>query len=347
MTFDIAILLAQDGILNGAIYGLLALSTVIVFQITRVIFIPSGSIVAYAALTLAALQDGRLPPTVWLLGLLSIVAAILDLISEQNRTLRRIAEITLKGIAYPIAVAILMVFVKADGLPSLVQATLCGAILVPMGPALYRLVYAPLGQSSVLVLLIASIALDGSLVSFGLLAFGSEGVRASPLIDASLAIGRLAVTVQSLIIGGMCVAIVAALYIMFGHTLVGKALRATAINPVGARLVGIEARKAGRLAFSLATLIAVCAGVLAAPTTVIYYDSGFLIGLHGLVGAIIGGLESYPLAALGAVAIGLIESASAFEASEFKEVIVFSLLIPVLLVLTMRTSGSREEDDQL
>ena len=67
MNFDIALLLAQDGIVNGAIYALLALSTVLVFQITRVIFIPSGALVAFAALTLAALQAGKFPPTVWLL----------------------------------------------------------------------------------------------------------------------------------------------------------------------------------------------------------------------------------------------------------------------------------------
>ena len=52
-------------------------------------------------------------------------------------------------------------------------------------------------------------------------------------------------------------------------------------------------------------------GVLISPITTIYYDSGFPIGLQGVsVAAIIGGLASYPLAAFGAVLVGLLESFS-------------------------------------
>jgi hypothetical protein len=73
-------------------------------------------------------------------------------------------------------------------------------------------------------------------------------------------------------------------------------------------------------------------GILIAPITTVYYDTGFLIGLKGFVGAIIGGLASYPLAAFGAVLVGLLESFASFWASAFKEVLVFTLIIPVLLV---------------
>ena len=50
--------------------------------------------------------------------------------------------------------------------------------------------------------------------------------------------------------------------------------------------------------------------MLIGPITTIYYDSGFLIGLKGFVGAIIGGLASYPLAARGALLVGLLEAFS-------------------------------------
>ena len=52
------------------------------------------------------------------------------------------------------------------------------------------------------------------------------------------------------------------------------------------------------------------------------------MSLKGFVGAIIGGLVSYPLAAAGALLVGLLESFSSFWASAFKEVIVFTLIIP-------------------
>ena len=59
-------------------------------------------------------------------------------------------------------------------------------------------------------------------------------------------------------------------------------------------------------------------GVLIAPITTIYYDTGFLIGLKGFVAAIIGGLASYPLAAVGACWWACWNPSSSFWASAFK-----------------------------
>jgi len=125
----------------------------------------------------------------------------------------------------------------------------------------------------------------------------------------------------------------------------GKALRATAINRIGARLVGISAEFSGRLAFTLAALIGAVSGILISPITTIYYDTGFLISLKGFVGAIIGGMTSYPVAAIGAVMVGFLESFSSFWASAFKESIVFTLIIPVLLWRSL-TAQRIEEDEE-
>jgi len=97
------------------------------------------------------------------------------------------------------------------------------------------------------------------------------------------------------------------------------------------------------LSFTLAAAIGACSGILISPITTVYYDSGFLIGLKGFVGAIIGGLASYPMAAAGAILVGLLESYSSFWASAFKEVIVFTLIIPVLLWRSLTTRHVEEE----
>ena len=81
-----------------------------------------------------------------------------------------------------------------------------------------------------------------------------------------------------------------------------------------------------------------------APITTVYYDTGFLIGLKGFVAAIIGGLVSYPVAAVGAVLVGLLESYSSFWASAYKEVIVFTMIIPVLLWRSLTTRHVEEEE---
>src|SRR5215470_7713795 len=74
MTWEIALLLAQDGISTGAIYVLVALGIVLIFLVTRVIFVPFGDVVGYAALTLAALQMKQMPGTVWLVLTLAAMA---------------------------------------------------------------------------------------------------------------------------------------------------------------------------------------------------------------------------------------------------------------------------------
>ena len=61
---------------------------------------------------------------------------------------------------------------------------------------------------------------------------------------------------------------------------------------------------------------------------------------------VIGGMTSYPLAALGAVLVGLLESFASFYASAFKEVIVFSLLIPFLLWRSLVSHHVEEEQDE-
>ena len=79
MNEAIALVLFQDGITTGAIYVLVALAIVLVFTVTRVLFVPQGEFVTLGALTLATLQDGRLPGVVWLLLGLGACVVLVEL----------------------------------------------------------------------------------------------------------------------------------------------------------------------------------------------------------------------------------------------------------------------------
>ncbi len=343
MDADIALILLQDGIVNGAIYALLALSLVLVFTVTRVILIPQGEIVAYGALTFAALDEGRLPGSVWLLGALGVGAFLAGLAAER-RVLSPggVSRLAVETLAVPALVAAVAVVLAPRKPGVAADALLTLAIVTPMAPYLYRLAFQPLAEASVLTLLIASIGVHLALLGLGLVFFGPEGYRASGFSDARYDWGSLAVPGQAVWIVGSTLALIAALYLFFEHTLSGKALRATAVNRLGARLVGIATALSGRIAFLLAGLIGTLSGILIAPLTTVYYDSGFLIGLKGFVAAIIGGLVSYPIAALAAVLVGCVESLSSFYASAFKEVIVFAVIIPVLLWRSLRSQAEEE-----
>ena len=106
--------------------------------------------------------------------------------------------------------------------------------------------------------------------------------------------------------------------------------------------MGISSNGAGRTTLTVAAFIGALSGLLIGPTTTIFYDSGFLIGLKGFVAAVFAGLSSYPLALVGAMLVGLLESFGSFWASAFKEVIVFGSIIPVLLWRSLRDPHQEE-----
>lgn len=343
----ILLLLAQDGIVNGAIYALVALSLVLVFAVTRVILIPQGEFVAFGALTLAALEAGRMPGTVWLTLGLGAACAVADLLGDRATLgLARVARTLLGCLALPLALLALSAWLAPQRPPQVVQIALALAIVAPLGPYLYGVAFRPLGEASVLVLLIAAVGVHLALTGLGLVFFGAEGSRTAPLSDAILPVSDvLIVRGQSLWMLGATAVLMVALYLFFDRTLLGKSLRATAVNRLGARLVGIAPTLSGRLAFGMAAFIGALSGILVAPITTIYYDTGFLVGLKGFVAAIIAGLASYPGAAVAALLVGLVESFASFYASAFKEVIVFLSIIPVLLARSLMTTQVEEDEE--
>jgi branched-chain amino acid transport system permease protein len=346
MDFSIASILMLDGVTNGAIYALLALATVLVFAVTRVIFIPQGEFVAYGALTLALLQTGQVPGTAWLLLALAVLAAALDAAAALRRGLPigRVAAHAVKALVLPVAVLGITIWAAPRQLPLLLQSLLTLAIVAPLGPLVYRIAYEKVADATVLVLLIVSVGVHFALTGLGLVFFGAEGFRNPSFWDARFSAGALTLSGQTVIIFMVSIALIVGLFLFFERTLRGKALRATAVNRLGARLMGISTSGAGKLSFGLASFIGALSGLLIGPTTTMFYDSGFLIGLKGFVAAIFGGLASYPAAALGALFVGLLESFGSFWASAFKEVIVFTVIIPVLLWRSFQHGHHDEEE---
>ncbi|MEJ6004078.1 branched-chain amino acid ABC transporter permease [Paucibacter sp. AS339] len=344
MDLSIASILMLDGLTNGAIYALLALATVLVFAVTRVIFIPQGEFVAFGALTLAGLQLGQTPGTIPFLLAMAVLVALLDLVAgwRAGQAIAPLLANALRAATPPVAIGLLALWAAPQHLPLLAQVMLTLALVTAMGPLVYRLAYQSLADASVLVLLIVSVGVHLSLTGLGLLFFGAEGSRNPSFWDASFSLGPLMLSGQTLIILLASLALIVMLWLFFERSLYGKALRATAVNRLGARLMGISSTSAGKLSFTMAAFIGALSGVLISPTTTIFYDSGFLIGLKGFVAAVFAGLASYPGAALGAVLVGLLESFSSFWASAFKEVIVFTSILPVLLWRSLRDPHTEE-----
>ena len=338
--------LLQDGITNGAIYALLGLALVLVFAVTRVILIPQGEFVTYGALTYATLSAGQVPGSARLAVAMGVVAFGLDLFAgRRSLHLRLVGRALAVDIVLPSVIFALTLWFAGRQTPIAINIALSLLIVAAIGLFLYRIAFQPIAHTSVLVLLIASVGCHLALQGFGLVFFGAEGQRGPTLSDAAFTVGALRFSGQSVAVYAITVAFIAGLWLFFGFTLYGKALRATAVNRLGARLVGIRTTLSGQIAFLLASAIGAISGILIVPITTLYYDTGFLIGLKGFVAAIVGGLVSYPLTAVAALVVGIVEAFSSFYASNFKEVIVFFLILPVLVLRSLAAPAVEEEKD--
>jgi len=157
------------------------------------------------------------------------------------------------------------------------------------------------------------------------------------LAGTAVAADHLLVIAVTLLLGG-------ALFGFFRATRLGRALRATAQNPLGAQLVGIPRARMHGIVWALAAGLAAVAGVLLAPVTFVHAHMG-LIGLKALPAAVIGGFGSVPGAVAGGLLLGLVESIAGFYAPDgVKDVAAHVLVLAVLLLRPAGLFGRPQEN---
>ncbi|WP_034300598.1 branched-chain amino acid ABC transporter permease [Herbaspirillum sp. RV1423] len=349
MGWDVILILLSDGIANGAIYLLAGLGMVLIFSVTRVVFVPFGDVAVFAALSLAAFESGVLPGTIWLVLTLAAIAVLCEIgVLLRQREPRKIPRAVLYWGILPAAPCALAAIVSASHAPQLLQIVAAILLVVPVAPLSARILLQPIADASSLVLLMAALVMHFFLSGLGLMYMGPEGFRTKLLLDGALNLTPdFSISMQTLLMVAAALVLSVLFFLFFERTVSGKALRATAVNRTGARLVGIRPARTSMLAYVCASLLAGLIGVLIAPITTLYYDSGFTLGLKAFVAAIIGGLVSYPLTAAGAIAVGIVESFGSFWSGALKDVIVFSLLIPVLLLRSYYATHSDEDEEEI
>lgn len=160
-----------------------------------------------------------------------------------------------------------------------------------------------------------------------------------------IAIGAATIVPQSLwVLGGASLAVLA-LHWFFTRTLFGKAMLATAHNPLAARLMGIHTGRVMAVSFALAAGLGALGGVLTAPITFTSYDIGVMLGLKGFAAAMLGGMGSFGGAVAGGLLLGLLESMGAgFISSAYKDAIAFVVILAVLLLLPGGLFGARRSE---
>jgi branched-chain amino acid transport system permease protein len=208
------------------------------------------------------------------------------------------------------------------------------------GVAIDRVLFRPVRNAPILSQLVAFIALfsilnsaDGEIWNFTIKSFptpfGSKPLFGSGLIGTHQA-GMVAVTLVLL----------ALLYLFFRGSRLGLAMRAAALNPESARLVGIRVGWMVALGWGLSTAVGAVAGMLIAP--VVFLDPNMMFGvlLYGFAGAVLGGLSSPGGAVIGGFAVGVIENlAGTFVPYVGQELKLTVALLVIVAVLMVRPAG--------
>jgi branched-chain amino acid transport system permease protein len=129
------------------------------------------------------------------------------------------------------------------------------------------------------------------------------------------------------------VVITAVLYWFLMKTDTGQAIRATAQDREAAQLMGINVKWMSTLAFGIGASMAGTAGALISPTYYIFPQVGSAFTLKAFVITVLGGMGSVVGATLGGIIIGVVESmGAAYISSDWKDVVVFSIFLLVLLI---------------
>ena len=235
------------------------------------------------------------------------------------------------------------------GLPlwAAVPLAILGAVIV--GALVQRLALEPAqpgGKADVATLIIITIGVALFLRGLAQVLWDKR-IHALPAFSGAepIALGSATVLPQSLwVLAGSAFAVLA-LGWFFNRSLYGKAMRATAMNPLAARLMGISTRGVMRASFALAAALGALGGVLSAPITFTSHEIGVMLGLKGFAAAMLGGLGSFGGAVAGGLLLGLIEGLGAgFISSAYKDAIAFVVILAVLFFMPGGLAGARRSE---
>lgn len=211
-------------------------------------------------------------------------------------------------------------------LVALVSVTLASVLIE-------RLIIARVKNLTTLVSIILTLGVSTLLQAIMLLVWGAEGLRVPSFPGSDFMIAGVSIRSQELWMLGTLIIVGGGIMLFYEKTRWGKALRASAEQPVAARIVGISPAVASVLAFAIAGLAGAAAGVVSSPIYLSIWSGGLLLGLKGFVAAVLGGLYSFRAAIVGALLLGMLESyVAGYVASGWKDAVAFIILIIVLII---------------
>ena len=224
-------------------------------------------------------------------------------------------------------------------LPLVVSIAVATIVTTAIAAAFHVLVLLPNSrrlspQNMLLILLGGLILLQGS----GEQLWGDFAYSMRPFGSLEdFTVGSLTVPAQVVWIVGLGIVVCAGLTLFLARTHTGKALRAVAQNPAGARAIGLKVNALAIVSFAATGLLGALAGAFVLPYLSVSMDDAATYSLLGIIGISLGGFGSYFGAVVGGVALGVIEAmATGYLSSLYGESFE---LVALIVILVLRPEG--------
>lgn len=232
----------------------------------------------------------------------------------------------------------MIMFQETLGLNFFISFFISVALVTLVGIIFERLTISPLKNPPLVTVILITIAVSIILKGLAMITWGKDSHPLEPFSsEEPIQIWGAAILPQALWVIGITLLVVLLLAYMFRFTMVGKALRACAINRDATKLMGINAKAMITLSFAISGAIGAVAGIIITPITLMEYDRGAAFGIKGFSTAIVGGVGNSSGAVVAGLMIGILESFFAgFISSGYKDAFAFLIM---LLVLFVRPGG--------
>jgi branched-chain amino acid transport system permease protein len=220
------------------------------------------------------------------------------------------------------------------------------AVLLASG-VIITLVFAPLIERGILRFMYAKDEVVILLITYALFLILEDVIKLIWGVDpyfiaepygllGSFDIGELSYPTYNLILVGVAIASGAGLTLLLQGTRVGKLLRTVIHDPEVSRAMGINVDRFYLVTFTFGSMLAAVGGAFTAPTVSVVPGIGVEIVVLSFAVIVIGGMGSLPGAALGAIIVGLVRSATIHYAPAVE---LFVIYFVMALVLAFRPRG--------
>ena len=240
------------------------------------------------------------------------------------------------------------------GNPILVTLVVLGLlVIVPifsatLNFAVDRIVYKPLRKAPRLAPLVSAIGVSFVFMNVGQLWHGTYDLPFPDLIprDNLLPEGGVQFTLKDLMVIGITLPIMIALTLFVKFTKLGKAMRATAQDPLAAQLMGIPSDRVIGATFLIGGALAGAASVIyALYINTVSFQMGFTTGLYAFTAAVLGGIGKIPGAVLGGLIIGFVRAmGSGYLEERWTSALIFGILIVILIFRPSGLLGDRRRE---